>query len=187
MSLTEIDPNVIASHGPFQLTATGVVATGRPTYDEWEAAITWAQRVERTSSFWLADLLLFGEHAYGEMYTNAIEATGLRYGTLANYVSVARHIDRSRRRELLSFEHHKEIVRLTTPSEQEYWLDRAETEGLTVQQLRLRIQDAKAKAAGHRLEYLITVICTSAEQQQELAARLRAEAGVVEVHVGGKP
>jgi hypothetical protein len=186
MSLTCLDlSNVIAEHGPFLLKPTGVVATGDPTYEQWEAATEWTKRCEKGSPWWLADLLAFGEHRYGEMYMAAIDATDFTYGTLATYVYVARNVEPSRRRQNLSFSHHQAVAPLT-PAEQTFLLDRAEVEGLTVQQLRLHVKKVKAEATGHELEYLIVIRCDSIKHQRELAAQLRSQGRTVTVQVGGK-
>jgi hypothetical protein len=179
----ELDRMVVSTHGPFELRTDSVRVTRAATFEEWEAAITWAQQAERASPWWVADLLAIGESSYGDMYTQAIETTGLRYGTLANYVSVARSVEMSRRRELLSFSHHQEVAALAV-AEQDYWLDCAETDQLSVKELRRRIQDTKAKPAPASIEYWVYACCWSVEDQQRLAAQLRAEG--FEVHVGGK-
>ena len=56
MPLTEMamkkHPAVVASHGPFELLWTGVVAPPGAKFDEWEAALKWAQEVECASPGW---------------------------------------------------------------------------------------------------------------------------------------
>src|SRR5687768_6741520 len=90
---------VVATHGPFELTETCARSTSdHVTYDEWEAAVVWAFRAEKSWKFWVADLLAFGEQQYGDMYTQAMEATNLGYQTLANMKNVARSVHSSRRR-----------------------------------------------------------------------------------------
>ncbi len=102
----------VATHGPFELTKTGVIVAGEPTFEEWEAAFTWAQQVEKASPFWVGDLIEYGEHRYGEKYAQALDSTTASYGTLANAAYVARNVQISRRRENLSFAVHQEVAPL---------------------------------------------------------------------------
>lgn len=71
---------------------------------------------------------------YGEMYSQALGETGKEYETLAHAVWVAGQFETWRRRQNLSWSHHAEVASLE-PAEQDYWLDRAETEGWTRAQL----------------------------------------------------
>ena len=41
--------------------------------------------VAQTVQWWIGDALNFGEQRYGEMYTQAIDETGLDYQTLPNW------------------------------------------------------------------------------------------------------
>ena len=68
----------------------------------------------------------------------------LAYGTLANYKYVCAKIPFSRRREQVSFSHHKEVASLT-PDLQSYWLDLAADEDLSTLALRGRIELAKGR------------------------------------------
>lgn len=105
------------------------------TYEEWEQLMRGLQTIGRGYQWWIGDGLNFGERAYGEKYAQAIEPTGLDYQTLANYRWVCDRVEFSLRRENLSFEHHKTVAALE-PAEQRLWLDKAESEGWTVRELR---------------------------------------------------
>jgi N6-adenosine-specific RNA methylase IME4 len=97
--------------------------------------------VEGSVQWWIGDWWAYGEHRYGERKA-ATEPGGiledLNFGTAANYGSVARAFETSRRREVLSFTHHAEVTGLT-PALQDSWLARAEREGLSVNKLRAQI------------------------------------------------
>jgi len=99
-------------------------------------------RTHNTSAWWLGDWLYFGEHAYCVLYEEGIARTGLAYQTLANYRYVAVAFEPSRRRENLSFAHHAEVAAFEPP-EQDEWLDRAEAEGWSRNELRARIREAR--------------------------------------------
>jgi N6-adenosine-specific RNA methylase IME4 len=59
---------------------------------------------------------------------------------------VASRVETSRRREVLSWSHHKEVAALE-PAEQDAWLDRAEAEGWTRMDLRSAIKRGRVLAA----------------------------------------
>lgn len=161
----DIEATVIAQHGPFMLMPAGVVATGQPTYDEWFAAMTWVQQVEKASPFWIGDLLSYGEASYGEKYTQAVEATGHKVSYLMNVASVASKIPVERRHPDLSFAHHQDVAALPG-DEQSEWLDKAEQEDWTSRDLRGHIRIAKAKQAGKTVELGVWVACADEADQQ---------------------
>jgi hypothetical protein len=102
----------------------------------------------RNVAWWIGDWLRYGNHAYGERYVRAARITGYDAQTLMNMVYVASHFPPTRRRGSLSWSHHAEIAALE-PNEQDTWLDRAETERLSVRCLRqeLRAQLRSTPAA----------------------------------------
>ena len=109
------------------------------TFERWQAIGRRIAGIAEASTWWLADWASFGEVAYGEKYRQAIEATGLGYQTLRNYAWVAGRFAVSRRRDTLSFAHHAEVAALS-PAEQDVWLDRAEAEGWSRNEVRDRLR-----------------------------------------------
>lgn len=91
------------------------------------------------SLWWLGDWLIFGKENYSRSYKRGVLLTGLEYKTLRNYAVVARCFGVSRRRDTLSFQHHAEVCALPR-EEQDLWLDRAEAEGWTRNELRRRLR-----------------------------------------------
>lgn len=166
--------DLVATHGPFVLTTTSARATRNATFEEWTSAFGWSQAVEKASPFWVGDLLAYGEHKYGEMYSQVMDNTSISYGTLANAVYVARNVQVSRRRENLPFAIHQEVAPLP-PAEQDAWLDKCEVEGLSHKQLRILIKVAKAETIGQPIELWLMVKCSSVDDQTQLADRLRRE------------
>ena len=75
--------------------------------------------VQKHRMWWWGDWLRFGERKYGEMYSQAIDHSKLDYQTLANSTYVSGAVEFSRRRENLSWSHHKEIASLE-PEDQDY-------------------------------------------------------------------
>lgn len=125
----------------FQFTPTGLVISGRPSYAAWEAVGKKLQYVHGAVHWWLGDWINEGEMRFGETYAQAIEDSPFTYGTLANDKFIAQQIECSRRREKLSFAHHAEVAKLA-PDEQDFWLDQAEANSWTRQQLRQAIRDS---------------------------------------------
>jgi len=132
---TDIIPAL--SVGVFTATPTGlVVADGpAPEFEIWFSYGEALRKIKGALKFVLGDWLNFGEKAYGEKYSQAVDETDWTYGTLANIAYVCSSIEFSRRHENLSFEHHYEIAKFD-PDLQDYWLDKAESEKWTREELR---------------------------------------------------
>jgi hypothetical protein len=127
---------------PDTLKPTSLVLPPGLPYEAWMEVWNTLISMERSISWWLGDALNYGEHAYGEKYAQAIEATGLSYQTLANCAYVAGAVEVSRRRENLSFSHHAEVAALE-PEKQEVWLDTAESKDWTRSDLRRTLREEK--------------------------------------------
>lgn len=126
-----------------ELSYTSLVVTDpNLPFDAYAQTALAAGRFKSASSWWIGDLINFGEKLYGDRYVEAMEATGLAYETLTNYASVCRKVARSRRREQLRFGHHAEVASLE-PLEQELWLDAALANDWTRIELRDRLRSSK--------------------------------------------
>jgi N6-adenosine-specific RNA methylase IME4 len=80
-----------------------------------------------------------GSHRYGERARiAALDIFGRSFKTLANMASTARTFECSRRRELLSFEHHREVAALDE-GDADKLLDLAQAKELTVKELRAEV------------------------------------------------
>ncbi len=108
------------------------------SFTEWTALGCRLGQVSSASAWALGDWLLFGQRSFGQRYRAALQETNLDYQTLRNYAWVARRFDPSRRRVCLSFQHHAELASMPEP-EQELWLQRAETEHWSRNELRRRL------------------------------------------------
>jgi hypothetical protein len=89
----------------------------------------------RSAGWWIGDWLTYGNHVFGERYARASRITGYDSQTLMNMAYVASRFDESRRRGKLSWSHHAEIAAME-PDEQDYWLEQAESDRLSVRCLR---------------------------------------------------
>ena len=123
-------------YSSFRLHEKGISPIGTPTYEEWVACGEYLHMIEKHVHFWIGDWLIYRDQRWGETYTEAQQLTGLKYGTLKNNKYVSSRIELSRRRDNLPFAYHQEVAPLET-HQQELLLDKAEEEGLTLQQLRM--------------------------------------------------
>lgn len=130
------------SLGNFYFDKTGLTVTGSPTFEEWQNCGDFLRQAEKSVQFWIGDWLNYGEKKYGETYSQALEITDYEYDTLRKTKYVSNQIEIGRRRPNLSFSHHQEVAPLS-PYEQDKWLDRAENEGLTRNELRQEIRGSK--------------------------------------------
>lgn len=96
------------------------------------------------AAFMMGDLLKWGEERFGEKHAQAIDATRaymrVHAKTLANWQWIAGKIEPSRRRENLSLAHHECVARLDA-GEQDEFLSLAESEDMTVAELRKSIRE----------------------------------------------
>jgi N6-adenosine-specific RNA methylase IME4 len=126
----------------FTLTRTGLVEDGSPTFEQWQECLRWVEYAGGACQWWLGDALNAGEQRYGEMYSQALEATGVEYQTARDAKWVSGRIELSRRRDNLSWSHHREVSPLE-PADQDKLLEKAEAEGWSRQDLRKAVRDFK--------------------------------------------
>jgi len=129
-------------YSSFKLHKTGLEAIGKPSFEQWEECGKFIKKAEGSVKFWVGDWLNYGEQKYGEMYTQALDATDYEYGTLKNDKWIASKVEKSRRRDNLSYGHHQEVAQLE-PKEQEKMLKIAEKDELSIQELRVFIKEKK--------------------------------------------
>jgi hypothetical protein len=119
---------------------------------EWKRIGHSLFRCEDSLNFWLGDWLNYGERNYGQKYHEALLMFGDEYeiGTLHNIASVAKRVEISRRRELLSWSHHEAVASLDEKDQNEL-LALAEDKNLSTRQLiaekRKRFKDSTAADA----------------------------------------
>ena len=128
---------------PGVITPTGLTLPEEQTFGEWLEVGETLKTIHGATQWWLGDWLNTGERRYGEMYSQALDATDYAYQTLRDAAWVAGKVELSRRRDSLSWSHHKEVA-ACEPDEQEMWLELAEREGLPQKALRQRIREARA-------------------------------------------
>lgn len=129
----------------FMMTTTGLIINGSPSFEEWEHCGRQLGLAERAIHWAIGDWWNYGERSYGEMSAQAVgNEDGFKYQTLKADKWVSICVPMVRRRTNLSWSHHREVAPLE-PDDQDYWLDLAEQEGLTRNELRKAIRQGRQR------------------------------------------
>jgi site-specific DNA-methyltransferase (adenine-specific) len=128
--------------GNFKIQQRGLIATGKPTYDEWYQVGEYLRYLEGSLMWAIGDWLNYGEQKYGEMYAQAVEETGKSYQTVANAKWVANQFSSAARKFNVSWELYHAVASQPDGIRNEL-LAQAEQEGWTRKQLRKAIQTRK--------------------------------------------
>lgn len=125
--------------GAFEFTSVGVRLRGRPPVAEWKGPLEFALWCQKAGPWWIGDLLNAGEGTFGEMFSQMCE--GLVSAEMLNrYAAVAKKVPRENRLPTQSWSAHANVARL--PSDlQRRFLQRAEREGWSSEELRCRVRD----------------------------------------------
>ena len=180
--------------GAFTLDSKGMTVSGRPSFDEYQGVGDFITRATKASGFWMADWLRYGESRadWAGRLSQAQDASGLSLGTLKNIRSVGA-IPLSRRRDGVEFALHAAVAGLDG-DEQSAWLERAESEGWTLRELRLELKAARRTVIAGRAETMWTVDVTvrlsveaveAWQAEEAAAAQVKAAAAGLHAHVIG--
>ena len=129
-------------YSSFVLHDTGLSPIGTPTYEQWLEVGRFIKKAVHASTLWLGDWINFGKIKYGGKYEQALQETGLDYGTLKNAAYTARNVELSDRSDNLSYKHH-ELVAPLPKSQQRQLLREAERNKYSTRELQQRIHDLK--------------------------------------------
>src|SRR5215471_18512107 len=133
---------------PKRLTQTGLLLPANLPFEKWQSVLERLQGMEFSVMWWLGDCLRYGERAYGEKYAQALDATDYAYQTIADAKWVAGRFEISRRRENLTWSHHREVAGIEDDAEQDAFLDAAETGGWSKKRLRSEVRRRNAARRG---------------------------------------
>jgi hypothetical protein len=100
----------------------------------------------RGSPWWIGDWLLYGSTRWGERYAEASRVTGYDPKSLRNMRYVSSRFELSLRRDNLTWSHHALVAGLDRDA-QSYWLERASTDRLSVEDLRLELRAERRYAS----------------------------------------
>ncbi len=109
---------------------------------EWIHAGKRLGAMTRCSQWWLGDWIRYGTRRWGEKYREVSQITGYDIQSLRNFAYVAGRVEAYRRRDGLTWSHHAEVGSLQ-PADQERWLDLAESEKMSVSDLRTELRAAR--------------------------------------------
>lgn len=127
-------------HG--EVTETSYLLPDGLAFDDWAAEGPVLVAMAQSALWWLGDWIAYGEHAYGEKYAQAVEATGLANQTLRNAVWVASKIPPQDRRAKVPWSHHRAAASLK-PNDRRALLKRAEAEHLSEYDVRMAVRELR--------------------------------------------
>jgi hypothetical protein len=130
---------------PYTLGAVAWSPRGQLELGQWTDVGRRLGTMGRCSQWWVGDWVRYGVAKWGEKYKAAARITGYDGHSLRNMAYVASRFDSSRRRDNLSFSHHAELSALG-PEEQDYWLELATAQRLSVGDLRTELRAANRRA-----------------------------------------
>lgn len=113
-------------------------------FEAWAELVGKLLKAQRDVQFALADCLIYGLNTFGDDIWQVIDQFDYSYDYVKNLMYVASQVEYPRRRDSLRFSHHQEVAPLE-PEQQEYWLNKAESEKLTVKELREAIRETRAE------------------------------------------
>ena len=168
--------------GGFKLTSTGLAIEGTPTFEEFDQLGQYLRRVHTGYQWWWGDWLLYGEGAYGERFSQALEATDWEETTLRQYAWVAKNVEKANRLDGVPFGHYVNGLASLEPADQKVWAERIVAENLTQGQFIAKLKSESKK--GVALWAVIT--CTDLEDQDALMARMVMEGRTVKAKLTTK-
>jgi hypothetical protein len=148
MSAPSTTPRTVASRPRGTQSSAASPVAWAPTREidlsEWAAVGRRLGAIGRCGQWVLGDWIRYGNVKFGERYTRAARITGYDAQTLMNMVYVASRFEISRRRESLSWSHHETLASLE-PDAQDHWLSRAESERLSIADLRTELRSSRRR------------------------------------------
>ena len=151
---------------------SGLSVTGEPTRAAWAELGAALAHYSSAQSWLLGDWIGLGERAFGDIYSQAIELTGLDYGHLRNVRRVCARFELSRRRDKLTFAHHEAVCALP-PAKADELLDRAVAENLTRNQRRAIVAGVRPPAPADPVtEQLVAAVRAAAKLRDSIESLL---------------
>jgi len=168
--------------GGFKLTSTGLSVEGNPTFEEFDQLGQYLRRVHTGYQWWWGDWLIYGEGAYGERFSQALEATDWEEATLRQYAWVAKSVDKENRLDGVAFGHYVNGLASLEPAQQKVWAERIVAENLTQGQFVARLKSESKKAVA----LWAVVSCVDIADQDALMERMVSEGRTVKAKVTNK-
>lgn len=118
--------------------------TGVHKIEDWLEVGKLLTGMESSLNWWIGDWLVFGEHTYGQKYSQAESVTKHRQDYLKACNFVSSKVPAENRIQGLSWSHHREVAALSV-SEQKRWLTKALDNEWTVSELRINMRKTMAE------------------------------------------
>lgn len=122
------------------LDETSLLVPDSTSFEEVERMLEAMKGLRNCTLWWIGDLLLFSERAFGEKYAQLLDAADFEYSTLRNVCYVTTHVAPAVRRKELTFWHHQEVAALP-PGDQKKFLKIAVDQKLSAGALRTMIRN----------------------------------------------
>jgi len=135
--------------GHFRLETCRVQIKGAPPLEDWAGPLLFALWCDRASPWWIGDLLILGDAAFGEQFSQICRGH-ISADQLQRYESIARRIPPENRVDSLSWSAHAAVARLSL-QEQRLMLARAQQEGWNSEDLRREVRDFLAAKRGETI------------------------------------
>jgi len=158
----------------YELEPCGIHVTKPLTFEDWSAMLAWLEAVEVGVQWWIGDAMIYGEQVFGEMYSQALSATGWQLKTIEQYRWVCSKVPFRNRRSDLSFFHHREVADLQEDQQAE-WLARAakgDDDQWSTDRLR---QELNAAKHGEKARFFVVVEAKDPADANALVERMRNE------------
>ena len=107
--------------------------------DDIAGILDFGTGLKSSASWVIGDMIVWARENANDEWINHL-SNRVDLDTCNNYASIARKVPRSRRRANLSFTHHAAVSKLD-PEQQNEWLEKAEREGMSRDELRQAIKD----------------------------------------------
>jgi hypothetical protein len=122
------------------LDETSLLVPDGTSFEDVERMLEAMKGLRSCTLWWIGDLLLFSERAFGEKYAQLLDAADFEYSTLRNVCYVTTHVAPAVRRKELTFWHHLEVAALP-PDDQKKFLEIAVDQKLSAGALRTMIRN----------------------------------------------
>lgn len=205
-------PTGVIEIGKFLTTPRGIEAYDADvSYEDWLAFMGWLRSVGDSRQWMIGDAALIGaaklatwlgvealnQDDFESAYQQLIAATGYSYSSVTKFASMARIYPFVRRRKnaQITYKHHA-VLRKLAPAQQDEWLDKAERERWSANELARRLKtntlpaprpmgDKAAKAFDRKLERFKSEVVQMRSsvgyaRRMEWVAQLRALADELE-------
>jgi len=123
----------------FKFKSMELIIEGEHKIEKWLEVGTLLTGMESSLNWWIGDWLVFGEHTYGQKYSQAESVTQHRQDYLKACNFVSHKVPAQNRVQGLSWSHHREVAALSI-GDQKKWLKQAIDADWTVSELRINMR-----------------------------------------------